>query len=128
MARLLRSLSVVIAIGIVLSSCASESDNTIPFSTEDIEPVSIPDTLVETPSEDLSGDERRLVRVHSAWLCELQARTFADPGEIPAALNDHLASFQVTLADYQEFTASLPGRQDLRKATLFAVQQACFGR
>ena len=118
----------MVTTGLILSSCGTDEATSIPFSTEDIEPVSIPDTLVAPPTDDLSDDEQRMVRVHSAWLCELQAQTFTDPSEIPAALDVHLTSFQVEPADYQEFTASLPGRQDLRNATLFAVQQTCFGR
>ena len=118
----------MIAAGLVFAGCGSESADSIPFTTADIEEVTIPDTLVLAPAADLSDDERRLVRVHSAWLCELQGQTFTDPSEIPTALEAHLVSFEVSAADYASFTSALPGRKDLRDATLFAVQETCFGR
>ncbi len=128
MARLSHLLGFVILAGLVLAACGGDSADSIPFTTEDIEPVAIPDTLVLAPAADLSDADSRMVRVHSAWLCELQGQTFTDPSEIPAALDAHLESFQVSPADYATFTGSLPGRKDLRDATLFAVQESCFGR
>lgn len=118
----------MIAAGLAFSGCGGDSTDSIPFTTEDIEAVTIPDTLVLAPVDDLSDADRRMVRVHSAWLCELQGQTFTDPSEIPAALEVHLKSFEVSSADYATFTSALSGRKDLRDATLFAVQETCFGR
>ncbi len=82
-------------------------------------------TLISDPQSDLDPPTVDLVTVHASWLCELQRRTFVEPGDIEVALQDHLERSGISADDYQIFVSDLASRQDFRNAVLFDYQTNC---
>ncbi|MFW2381351.1 MAG: hypothetical protein ACN4GZ_06285 [Acidimicrobiales bacterium] len=118
----------VAALGAVSCSASGESASTIPFGVDESVPEvapTVPDTLIAEPEVTLEPAIEELVIVHAAWLCELQRRTFTDPGDIEPAQEEHLARSGTSAEDYRRFLSDLAARQDFRDAVLFEYQSSC---
>lgn len=118
------------AVALCAVSCAAPEDSTstIPFVDEESEAEvapTVPATLISEPDAVLESASKELVAVHASWMCELQRRTFADPGDIELALREHLERSGSSVAAYQEFLVDLAARQDFRDAVLYEYQTSC---
>lgn len=114
----------------MLSSCTTSGANeraatptSLPLITTQTSTTTL--LISEDPNIDLSEDDSVLVSFEAAWVCELQRRTFSDPGAIDAALEEKLIDSGITPDAYAGFRQRVNENLDLREAILFQYQETC---
>lgn len=115
---------------LVLASCGTSGANedastptSLPYVTTSTSTTTL--LISEDPHIDLGEEDSVLVSFEAAWVCELQRRTFTDPGAIDAALDDKLIDSGIAPDSYAEFRQRVNERLDLREAILYRYQETC---
>jgi hypothetical protein len=73
---------------------------------------------------DLSGEEL-LVALEARWMCDVQRFAFPDLTAMNDALDEHLTTYGVERASYDQFKSEMEDRIELRQLVLDAYDEYC---
>lgn len=125
-----RASTIIVAFVVALAACTTTEPGAPPTtafpSTAVVEgtEISVDPTTPDPVPSDLAGEEL-LVAVEARWMCDVQRFAFPDLSAMSNALDEHLADYGVTRADYDDFKAEMEERIELREQVLDGYDAYC---